>query len=195
MRVFMLVIAGLCLACCHAADDANITPAAEVTCHPEVAEGRLQSVTDGRVDTGFAFEVGTSGDGWVAFDFGRARAVTGLHFYQHSEIYYTTEYVIEADADGDGEFELTLAAGADAKISDWNEHHWDATQVRVVRLRSVAGVSGGKRAHPCLAEVVVLGAPMVGDAIRAHELGNPVTSVDAARDIQRSRRRQVSRGG
>ena len=143
MRPFLV---GSVLLCAYAhvsaaPQETNITPAAALTCQPEVSEGRLGSILDGRVRTGFAFEVGTEGDGWVAFDLGEARTVSGLRFFQHSEIYYTTDYVIEGDAEGDGEYELTLAEGSEAKIGDLNEHGWEPTQVRVVRLRSVKGVS------------------------------------------------------
>ncbi|MEA3400097.1 MAG: hypothetical protein U9R79_02520 [Armatimonadota bacterium] len=167
------------------AEEANIAPAAEITCHPQVAEGRVQHILDGRVGTGFAFEVGTSGDGSVAFDFASAREVTGLRFFQHSEIYYTTRYVIEGDADGDGDYELTLAEEADAAVGEWLEHRWDPVSLRVLRLRSVEGVSEGKRAHPCVAEIEVLGPALAGDAARAAELGNPVSTVSAPRPLRR----------
>ncbi len=163
--------------------DPNLTPAATVTTRPEVAEGRVGLLMDGSATTGFAFEVGTKGEGWVSFDFGAPRAVTGLRFIQHSEVYYTTEYVIEGDSSGDGTYNVTLAEGSEAKINEWNEHHWAPVEVQTVRLRSVTGVSGGKRAHPCLAEVEILGPALAGDAVRAHELGNPVSSVAAARTL------------
>ncbi len=161
MRLFSVTVILLCAYAqvSAAPQEANIACAAALTCQPEVKEGGLRYLLDGRVGTGFSFEVGTEGDGWVAFDFGRTRTITGLRFFQHSEIYYTTDYTIEGDADGDGTYELTLAEGSQAKIGDWNERRWEPAQVRVVRLRSVKGVSEGRRAHPCLAEVEILRGP------------------------------------
>jgi len=185
MRTIALIV--LALACPLAwAEDANIAPAADITCTPEVAEGRIPGILDGRVDTGFAFEVGTGGEGSVTFDFGAAREVTGLRFYQSSEVYYSTRHVVEGDAEGDGEYELTLAEGADAPIGEWIEHRWESVTVRVVRLRSVEGVSEGRRAHPCLGEVEVYGPALAGDAARAAELGNPVSTISAPRVLRRA---------
>ncbi len=185
MRPTVLLIA---LALCAAAfaQDANIAPTAEIATTPAATGERVALIFDGRVDTGFAFDVGTAGDGAVSFDFGAPREVVGMRFFQHSEVYYTQRYVIEGDAAGDGEFELTLAEGAEAPVGAWIEQRWEPVTLRVLRLRSVEGVSGGKRAHPCLAEVEILGPMLPGDATRAAELGNPVSTIAAPRPLRRS---------
>ena len=181
------VLLAALLACAAAgAQETNIAPAAEITTVPEVAEGRVPGILDGRVDTGFAFEVGTSGEGTVSFDFGAPREVTGLRFVQHSPVYYSTHYVIEGDAAGDGEFELTLAESTQAPISEWIEHRWQPATVQVLRLRSVEGVSEGRRAHPAIAEVEVFGPALPGDSARAAQFGNPVSTIGAPRPLRRS---------
>ena len=185
MRPTALLIA-IVLSTAAFAQDANIAPAAEITTEPAVEANRIPLILDGRVDTGFAFDVGTAGDGAVHFDFGAPRTVSGLRFYQNSDIYYTQRYAIEGDAEGDGEFELALAEGADAPVGEWIEQTWEPVEVRALRLRSVEGVSGGRRAHPCLGEVEILGPAMASDAGRAAELGHPVSTISAPRPLRRS---------
>ncbi|MGD9495732.1 MAG: hypothetical protein AB7Y46_05420 [Armatimonadota bacterium] len=183
MRSCMLLAA--VLACALAwAQDTNIAPAAQITTAPTVSEDRVPSILDGRVDTGFAFDVGTSGEGSVTLDFGAPRRVTGLRFVQHSAVYSTTHYIIEGDAGGDGEFELTLAEGMRAPVGEWIEHRWEPATVQVLRLRSLAGVSEGRRAHPALAEVEVFGPALPGDATRAAQLGNPVSTISVPRPLR-----------
>ncbi len=184
MRTLALLAAVLmCVAA--AAREVNIAPAAEITTVPEVAEGRIPGILDGRVDTGFAFEVGTGGEGSVTFDFGAPREVTGLRFFQHSPVYYTTHYVIEGDGAGDGEFELTLVDSTEAPVSEWIEHRWEPATVQVLRLRSVEGVSEGRRAHPCIAEIEIFGPALPEDSARAAQLGNPVSTINAPRPLRR----------
>ncbi len=185
MRLTMLLLA--ILACCAAsAQDATITHTATITSLPGVQGADFSTLLDGRVETGIAFDVGTDGEGAVSFDFGAPRIVSGIRFFQNSETYYTTRYAIEGDTTGDGEFETTLAEGAEAPVLEWIEHRWEPVEVQAIRLRSVEGVSGGRRAHPCLAEVEVIGPALPADSARAAELGHPVSAVTAVRPLRRS---------
>lgn len=184
-RVLALSIL-VCVCACTEAQESNISPAAQITTEPAVEADQIPMLVDGQVARGVAFEVGTSGEGMVALDFGAPRTISGVRFYQGSDVYYTTRYAIEGDADGDGEFELSLAEAEAAPIAEWIEHRWEPLAVQVVRIRSVEGISGGRRAHPVFAEIEVLGPPLPGDAERAAALGNPVGTVSAARSLRRS---------
>lgn len=181
----LVVAAALLTGALVVAQEVNIAPAAEITCSPDVVEGSVRGLLDGRVSRGLTFEVGTSGEGTVTFAFDTPRPVTGLRFFQNSPVYYSSHYVIEADADGDGQFEVVLAEGTQAPIGEWIEHRWEPATVRVLRLRSVEGYSGGRRAHPCLGEVEIYGPALPADAARAAALGNPVSTISAPRPLRR----------
>ena len=169
-----------------AAEDSNIAYAAAITATPAPSPGSLQRTVDGRLGTALSFEVGTEGEGTVTFSFDRQRLVLGVRLYQGSDIYYTTAYVIEADRDGDGKFEETIAEGDNAPTKEWIEHKWERRGLRALRFRSVAGVSKGRRAHPCIAEFQILGRPEADDMEKAAEAGIVVPALVEARRIERT---------
>lgn len=74
--VLMLLAAAICIVA--SAQDANVAPTARITTEPAVEVDRVLHILDGRVNTGFAFDVGTSGEGTASFDLGAPRQVSGL---------------------------------------------------------------------------------------------------------------------
>ena len=186
MRYIVAAIALLTCAFAGAAEDANIAYAATVTATPKPASDSMNALVDGRITTGFAFDVGTSGAGTFTFAFDEPREVSGARVYQSHGVYYMTHYVIEADADGDGKFEKTLAENTAAPMDEWAEHSWDVLTLKALRLRCVAGESGGRRAHPSLAEFEIIGKPLPSDVAKASSLGIAVPRLYAVRAIDRN---------
>ncbi len=166
------------------AQEANIAFAAGITASPDV-EGDVLAALDGNTATALTFAVGTSGEGTVTLTFDAPRMVSGVRLFQPSEVYYSTAYVIEADLDGTGSFTYSLAAGEGAGVDQWLEHRWEPIALRALRFRSTAGVSGGRRAHPALGEIQVLGRAEAGDLTKAAERGVLVPSVPMVRPLSR----------
>ncbi len=169
-----------------AADEANIAYVATVTATPKLASDNATAVVDGNTRSALTFEVGTEGEGVITFTFDEPREVSGVRLYQSHEVYYTTAYVIEADLDGDGTFEKTLAEAEEFPLSEWAEHHWEPVAVKGLRFRSVAGVSKGKRAHPALAEVEIIGPTQPDDLQKANAAGIAVPKLPDVRPLERT---------
>ena len=186
MRAILLALAFLMPGLLWAAGDVNIGYVATVTASPEVEPGTLQYLVDGKLNTALDFAVGTTGEGVFSFTFDRPRRVSGARFYQTSDGYYSTSYVIEADVEGKGQFDKTLAQGDKAPLKAWVELKWEPVSVRAIRFRSVAGVSGGRRAHPEMAEFQILGQPEVDDMTKAGEKGIAIPYLTAVRPIERT---------
>jgi hypothetical protein len=184
MRPFIALALLLSLSAALAADT-NIGIAATVTTSPEAEPGAAVALADGRVDTQLTFAVKTAGEGTITFTFDHPRTVSAVRLYQLHNVYYTTAYVIEADADGDGTFERVLAEAKPALQKAWAEHRFTPLQLLAIRFRSTAGVSQGARAHPCLSELQIIGAPEAGDMKKAAELGIPIAELSAVRPISR----------
>ena len=163
----------------------DISASATVTTSPSLDARVVQKLIDGNERSGIAFPVGSKGEGAVTFRFPRPRVATGLRFLQTSDIYFTTRFAVRGDKDGDGEFELTLCQADAAKPREWTSARWEAVEVRGLRLESVAGVSKGRRAHPCLGEVQVFGIVLPTDAADARAAGNPVRGISGVRPIDR----------
>jgi outer membrane protein assembly factor BamB len=166
------------------AQDANIAFAATVTASPET-DGSPLAAVDGNPATELTFAVGTAGEGTVTLTFDHARTVSGVRFHQASEAYYSTAYALEVDLDGSGQFAQVLATGDRLPLGQWVEHRWEPLSLRALRFRSVAGVSGGRRAHPCLGEIEVLGVAEAEDVAVATERGIFVPNVPAVRPLSR----------
>ncbi|MCE5240317.1 hypothetical protein LLH23_17775 [bacterium] len=184
MRLLLVVAVLLSLSPACAADR-NIAVAAKVTVTPETEPGAVLALLDGRLETQLTFAVKTSGEGTITFTFDHPRLVSGVRLYQDNDVYYATAYALEADADGDGTFERVLAETKAAAQKQWAEHRFDPVKLAALRFRSTAGVSKGLRAHPCLAELQIIGQAEAGDMKRASELGLAVAAVDAVRPLAR----------
>jgi len=168
-----------------AAHAAVVTDTARITTEPKTPDREVRKLADGSIRRGLVFPVGSTGNGAVIIRFFRARPVSGLRFYQNSNVYYSTMYRVLADVDGDGRFERPLAAGRCRPTYNWTEAHWSETSVRGLRLESVDGVSKGQRAHPCLGEIEVFGKILPDDADDALRAGWPVRRVSKVRAIDR----------
>ncbi len=164
---------------------AVVTDTARITTEPETADSQVRRLADGSTRQGLVFPVGSTGGGAVVFRFLRTRPVSGLRFYQNSNVYYSTKYRVLADVDGDGRFEKVLAEGACGPSYAWTAARWPETRVRGLRLESVEGVSKGQRAHPCLGEVEVFGKALPDDADDARRAGWPVRRISKVRAIDR----------
>ncbi len=162
-----------------------ITDTAGVSSEPAVDLGQLRLLGDGLLKSGLAFPVGSSGEGAVIFRFFRPREVSGLRFYQNSDVYYSTAFRIAADCDGDGTFEQLLAEGACSGPYQWSGANWSPVILRALRLESVEGVSKGRRAHPCLSEVEVLGKALPTDAEDRRRGGWPIREISTVRPVDR----------
>lgn len=163
----------------------NIAYTATVAVSPAV-EGDTSAVVDGNPASSLTFALGTSGEGSVNLSFDHPRQVSGLRFFQSSDVYYTTRYVVEADLEGKGDFGRSLATGDQALPRQWTELRWEPVAVRALRLRSLAGVSKGRRAHPVLGEIEVLGVAEPGDVKRATERGIIVPKLAVVRPLRRT---------
>ena len=181
--VACLTVAGLVPAL---AGDANIAYAARLRAEPAASERALRRWVDGDPATAGSFEVGTSGHGVLTFEFERPRRVSGVRSFQPSDVYYTTAYRVEVDTDGDGSFDATLAESTDAPLKSWAEHRWAPVAVRALRFTTVDGVSKGRRAHPTLSEIEVVGEVMPGDIERAGEAGVVLPRLPYARPVKRN---------
>lgn len=166
------------------AQEANIAFTAGITASPAV-EGDALAAVDGNTATALTFAANTTGEGTITLSFDAPRTVSGVRLFQSSEVYYSTAYVIEADLDGSGSFSRLLATGTAARAGQWLEHRWEPVGLRALRFRSTAGVSGGRRAHPCLGEIAVLGRPEADDLAKAVERGVFVPSVPTVRPLSR----------
>ncbi len=186
MRIASIVISfSWLLAAVLPASAANIVHAGKLSCKPALDPKRLQRLTDGSKGTGIAFPVGSKGEGAFSLAFARPHRVSGIRFYQTSPVYFTTEFRVDADTTGDGAFDAVLFQGKAAEPEEWTEAKWDAVQVHALRLASVRGVSKGRRAHPCIGEIEVLGEPLPTDNADARSLGNPVSRITRVREIDR----------
>ena len=164
----------------------NVACCAQVTSTPALAPKSARGLVDGSIGRGASFEVGTSGEGTVTFTFAEPRPVSGLRFYQSSEVYHATAYAVEADRDGDGTFEQRLVESDTAPLQQWIEHQWQTTTLIAIRLRCRSGVSKGRRAHPTLGEVEILGAWRAGDLVRVNAAGLFVPRLHAVRPLRRT---------
>jgi len=185
LRSVCLVGLVLGLAATGALAETNVAFAATVTASPAAGD-TLKAALDGDLSTQLTFDVGTKGEGVITLTFDHPRAITGVRFAQNNEVYYLTAYAIEADPTGAGQFSLKLAEGTEAELHGWTEHRFAPVTVRAVRLRSVAGVSKGSRAHPCLSEFEVFGALEAGDLKLAAAHGLAVPLVPAPRPLERT---------
>ena len=179
LMIFGWVVVG------HGAEPADVAFTADLKISPDVVSGSEKLLIDGNVSTAATFEVGTTGEGTFTFSFIEPRPVQGVRFYQSSESYYSTAYIIEADTDGQGNFDTVLAEATEFPINQWVEHSWEPMAVHALRFRSVQGVSEGRRAHPVLAEFQILGMLQPDDVRVAGERGIAVPRLPQVREISR----------
>lgn len=184
MKVSAAVIAGLCSGLAWAAP-ANelITDTARITTAPHTPVAMIRTLADGATRGGLVFPVNSTGEGSVTLTFFRLRLVSGLRFYQNSPVYYSTRIRVQADCDGDGTFEKTLAETPCRPPFDWTTVHWAPLRLYALRLVSLKGVSKGKRAHPCIGELEVLGKALPTDAEDSKRAGWPVRRIAAVRPL------------
>ncbi|MGE5530555.1 MAG: hypothetical protein ACM3VW_00390, partial [Bacteroidota bacterium] len=185
MHRLILVLSLMAATAVFAAPSANITFAGKLTAEPTVEPGAEKAALDGNLATSLTFAVKTSGEGSVTLSFDAPRQVSALRFYQGSEIYYSTHLLVEADTTGEGKFDRKLAESEKPAVRDWVEISFEPVTLRAIRLRSTAGVSNGGRAHPCLAELQVLGKPEASDMTKASEQGIAIAQLTAVRFIDR----------
>jgi len=168
-----------------AAGDMDISFTADITCTPAMEPEQIAALTDGNLKTSGAFAVGTGGEGVITLSFDRPRAVSGARIYQPSEVYYATRYELTGDVDGDGAFETPLAPAQNAVVGEWMAHQWAPVRLRALRFRSLAGVSAGRRAHPCIGQIEVIGQALPGDVARAGDKGVFLAELPLVRPISR----------
>jgi hypothetical protein len=184
MRLLAALV--LLLSLCPAfASERNIAAAAQITATPATEPGAALALVDGRIETQLTFAVKTTGEGAVTFAFDHPRLVSAVRLYQGNDVYFATAYVIEADVDGDGTFEKVLAESQSVPQNQWAEHRFEALKLKGLRFRCTAGVSKGLRAHPCLAELQIIGEAEAGDMKKAAELGIPIMALDEVRPLTR----------
>jgi len=185
MRLLIAALVLLISLCPAGAAERNIAATATITATPETEPGAVLALLDGRLDTQLTFAVKTAGEGAITFTFDHPRLVSAVRLYQLHDVYYATAYVIEADTDGDGTFERVLAEAKPALQKQWAEHRFDPLKLVALRFRCTEGVSKSARAHPCLAELQIIGQVEAGDMKKATELGIPIAAVDEVRPLTR----------
>ena len=183
LHLLLLIVACSARMSIAASHPTNIVTAARLSSAPELPTSTLHRLIDAGARSGIAFPVGSKGDGAFTFTFLRPHTVQGMRFHQTSAIYYTTRFKVTADKDGDGKFETSLAEADAAAPPGWTSAQWAGATVHALRLASVAGVSKGRRAHPCLSEIEVLGLPLPTDTADARTVGNPVTNITQVRKL------------
>lgn len=187
-RVPVLLLAALTLCTLAAAQpsaDTSITFAGTVTATPALELGSERALADDSLATALTFAVKTAGEGTITVSFDHPRTVSAVRFYQGSTVYYLTAYALEMDATGDGRFQ-PLAGGQDSPVDRWVEQSFAPVKLRALRLRSLAGQSGGARAHPCLAELQIIGQPEVSDMAKAAQQGVVLPAVPTVRPLTRN---------
>jgi len=184
MRPIAIVL--VMLSCCVSmAAPMNVAQTARVSSRPELPVEMLRRLVDTQARQAVVFPVGSTGDARVRFKFLHPHQVSGIRFHQTSTAYYTTRFKVTGDTDGDGKLETTLCEGKAGDVPGWSSADWKPVRVHAIELVSVEGVSKGKRAHPCMSEVEILGEPMPTDNEDARSLGNPVTQIGRVRAMDR----------
>lgn len=185
MKRVILAVALLVLSVSFAAADSNIAFAAKITASPAIGDN-INNLIDDNPSTSCTFEVGTAGEGTITFTFDTPRQISAVNVTQNSEIYKSTVYVIEADTTGDGVFDTKLAEKTAAVPDEWDNHTFAPINVVAIRVRSVEGVSRGRRAHPALGEVQIFGQPLPDDYAKAAAAGVTIPHLAFVRDIERT---------
>lgn len=158
----------------------NIAPAATITAEPPLAATSLAALVDGRPGTGLAYEVGSLGHGQLTLTWDEPREISGVRVVQNSEVYSMSALVVEGDPEGSGAFALRLGQATDTPLNEWIELAWETVALRALRVRCTEGQSGGRRAHPCWAEIETIGVPLETDLEAATRRGFPVSQIPKA---------------
>lgn len=167
------MVLGLWLLAAIVAPEANIAPAAQVTCSPAL-DGSADELVDDRLG-GKAFIVGSEGHGAVTLTWDHPRRVRAARVYQGSEVYRMDALVVEADT-GEGAFR-ELGTARKTPLFAWIDVRFEPVTVRSLRIRCTEGESKGRRAHPVFAEVQVIGDPLPTDTAEMQRLGRSVRSL------------------
>ena len=185
MRILMMLLSLLLPALGAAtAGEGNLTFLGTLTTTPAIDETTRGALTDGNPATGLTFAVGTKGEATITYTFAAPRQVSGVRLLQAEKAYYCTAFRITADRDGAGKFETVLATVAkDAPFAAWWETRFPAVAARAIRFESLAGVSGGLRAHPILDELEILGPLRPEDEAALMKSGTRPTSVSSLKPL------------
>lgn len=168
----------------YAGELRNLAGLAKVSTQPQCDPATLRNLTDGQPRPGALFAVRTQGEGIFTLRFQKPREIHRVRLFQTSPVYFSTECDIVGDANGSGEFTVQLAPPT--KLSTpgvWEEFSFKPTHLVAIRVRSLAGISRGKRAHPILGDIEVWGKPEPEDAKELIRMGKAPDSVASLKPL------------